>query len=245
MLSLIIGHATTLSVKLAVGFVLSNLYVPFHVLLFPARSLAHTYNVLSHSVLSVITVPFVYTVPFAVQSPALTQLYFAVHVFASVCVNTIEISAFFHVVELFVALIVGTIVSYIVLIVFDTVFVFVAKSFATHAGTFTVTTHCPLGVTVQLYVHPNPLIVPFPIVTSVEIKLYIVSVNVPVTVNAVFVYAPTADVNVIPGDVVSILIFLFAHSDHAAHGVNNVNTPLFPTLSFIVHQSKMSAPVLR
>jgi hypothetical protein len=109
--SLIIGHATTLSVKLAIGFVLSNLYVPLHVLLFVAKSVAHKYKTLSHSVLSVITVPFVYTVPAAVQFAALIQLYFAVPVFASKCVNVIEISAFFHVVELFVALIVGAIVS--------------------------------------------------------------------------------------------------------------------------------------
>jgi len=109
--SLCTGHTNTLSVKLAVGFVLSNLYVPLHVLLFVAKSVAHKYNVLSHSVLSVITVLFVYTVPAAVQFAALIQLYFAVPVFASVCVNVIEVSVFFHVVELFVALIVGAIVS--------------------------------------------------------------------------------------------------------------------------------------
>jgi hypothetical protein len=148
--SLITGHANTLSVKLAVGFVLSNLYIPFHVLLFPAKSLAHKYNVLSHSVLSVIPLPFGYTVPFAVQSPALTQLYFDVPVFASVCVNTIPISAFFHVAELFVALIVGTIVSCVLDNCVATMFPFPPVSFAAHHHTFTVTCHCTLGVTTNV-----------------------------------------------------------------------------------------------
>jgi hypothetical protein len=147
--------------------------------------------------------------------------------------------------EPLLALNVGGILSYVVLIVFDTVFPFVAKSFATHAPTFTVTNHCDVGVTVQLYVPPNPLIVPLPIVTSVDMKLYIVSLNAAVTVNVVFVHAPTADVNVTLGDVVSIFMFLFAHSDHAPHGANNVNTPLFPTLSLIVHQFKINALVLK
>jgi len=75
-------------------------------------------------------------------------------------------------------------------------------------------------------------------------KLYIVSLNVAVTVNGTFVHTPTADDNITVGDVVSIFIALLYHSDHAAHGTNNVNTPLFPTLSLIVHQFKMSALVL-
>lgn len=123
-------------------------------------------------------------------------------------------------------------------------FVFPAKSLATHAFTFTLTGHCAVGFTVQLYVHPNPLIVQFSILTSVDMKLYITSLNVAVAVNGTFVYAPTGDVNPTVGDVVSIFIALLAHSDHAAHGTNNVNIPLFPTLSLIVHQFKMSALVL-
>jgi len=86
------------------------------------------------------------------------------------------------------------------------VFPFVAKSFATHAHTFTLTHHCAVGVTVQLYVHPNPLILPFPIVTSVDMKLYIVSLNAAVTVNVVFVYPPTADAKLTVGIHVSFII---------------------------------------
>jgi hypothetical protein len=204
--SLIIGHATTLSVKLAVGLVLSNLYVPLHVFVFIAKSVAHKYNFLSHSKLSVITVPFVYPVHDVVQCTSLVQLYLALHTLVSVCVNVIEISAFFHVVELLFALITGGILSYIVFIVFDAVFPFVAKSFATHAPTFTLTAHCAVGVTVQLYVPPNPLPLPFPIVTSVNMKLYTGSLNVAVTVNVVFVYAPTADVKLTVGTHVSFII---------------------------------------
>jgi len=125
------------------------------------------------------------------------------------------------------------------------VFPFVAKSFATHAPTFTLTHHCAVGVTVQLYVQPNPLILPFPIVTSVDMKLYIVSLNVAVTVNVVFVYPTTADVKLTVGDVVSIFIALLYHNEYCAHGVNNVNIPLFPTLSLIVHQFKINALVLK
>lgn len=109
--SLIIGHTTTLSEKLATGNVLSNLYVPLHVLVFVAKSVAHKYKVLSHCVLSVIVPLFVYGVPTLVQSAALIQLYLAVPVFASVCVNVITISAFFHVKEPLLASIVGAIVS--------------------------------------------------------------------------------------------------------------------------------------
>ena len=165
--------------------------------------------------------------------------------FVSLTLNVTVGAVHVQLLELLFALNVGGILSYVVLIVFDAVFPFVAKSFATHAHTFTVTAHCPLGVTVQLYVHPNPLILPFPIVTSVDMKLYIVSLNAADTLKVVLVHAPTADDNVTLGDVVSIFMFLFAHSDHAAHGVNNVNIPLFPTLSLIVHQFKINAPVLK
>jgi hypothetical protein len=125
------------------------------------------------------------------------------------------------------------------------VFPFPAKSFATHAHIFTVTVHCAVGFTVQVYVHPNPLMLPFPMITSVDPKLYIVSLNVAVAVNVVFVHAPTGDDNPTVGDVVSILIFLFAHNDHAVHTPNKVNIALFVAESLIVHQSKMSALVLR
>jgi len=145
-----------------------------------------------------------------------------------------------------VALMFGAMLSYIVLIGgVPAVLRFPARSPATHAFTFTVTCHCAVGFTVQVYVPPNPLIVPFPIFTSHAMKLYIASLNNAVAVNVVFVHAPTADVNATVGDVVSIFIALFAHSDHAAHGTNNVNIPLFPTLSLIVHQFKISALVLR
>ncbi len=94
------------------GFVLSSLYVPFHVLLFHAKSVAHKYNVWFHSVLCVIVALFEYPIPLLKQFAALVQLYFAVPGFASVCVNVIDIFAFFRVVDEFVALILGAIVSY-------------------------------------------------------------------------------------------------------------------------------------
>jgi len=196
-------------VKLAVGNVLSNLYIPFHVDAFHAKSVAHKYNTLSHSVLSVITVPFVYTVPALVQSTALIQLYFAVHVFVSVDVNVIEISAFFHVVELFVALIVGTIVSYVLDILFDATFKFVARSFATHALMIALAVHCPLGVNVKLYVvpaHVKLLIVPFVILTSPHVKLYIVLLHDTFTVNAPLTYVAAVELNVGIGFAISIFI---------------------------------------
>ena len=121
---------------------------------------------------------------------------------------------------------------------------FPAQSFATHAHIFTVTVHCALGVTVQLYVHPNQLIVPFPIVTSHATKLYTDSLNVAVAVNVELVHAPTADDNATLGDVVSILMSLFAHNDHAAHGAGSVNVALFVAASLIVHQSKINALVV-
>jgi len=77
---------------------------------------------------------------------------------------------------------------------------------ATHAHILTVTTHCIVGVTVQVYVPPNPLIVPFPIVTSHHVKLYTVSLHVAVTANPVFVHTPTADVKVGIGGFASIFI---------------------------------------
>lgn len=118
-----VNHALIYAVFI-VGNVLSNLYVPFHVALFHAKSVAHRYNVLSHSVLSEIKDPFEYEPPALIQFAALTRLYFAVPVFASVCVNIIEIFVFFHVVEELVALTTGlmvsnTIVSVIVLVVLD------------------------------------------------------------------------------------------------------------------------------
>lgn len=108
-----VNHALIYAVFI-VGNVLSNLYVPFHVALFHARSVAHRYNILSHSVLSVITVPLVYVVHALKQLAALTRLYFAVHAFVSVCVNVMEIFAFFHVVEELVALTTGFVVSKII-----------------------------------------------------------------------------------------------------------------------------------
>ena len=47
------------------------------------------------------------------------------------------------------------------------------------------------------------------------------------------------------GFVVSILMFLFAHNDHAAHGATNVNVALFDAVSLIVHQDNTNAVVLR
>jgi hypothetical protein len=96
------------------GTVLSNLYVPFHVALFHARSVAHRYNICSQSVLFVNHDPFKYGVQLLKHAAALVQLYFAVHKFVSVCVILIDMFAFFHVVLLFVALITGFTVSYII-----------------------------------------------------------------------------------------------------------------------------------
>ena len=195
--------------KLVVGTVLSNLYVPFRVDVFPAKSFAHTYNILSHSVLSVITVPFVYVVPALVQSPALIQLYLAVHVFVSVCVNVILISAFFHIVELLLALIVGTIVSYTLPVLFDTTFKFVARSFATHALIIALAVHCPLGVNVKLYAvhaHVKLLSVPFVILTSHHVKLYIVLLHDTFIVNAQLTYVGAVELNVGIGFAISIFI---------------------------------------
>jgi len=222
--SLITGHPITLSVKLAVGLVLSNLYVPLHVDVIPAKSLAHKYNVLDHSVLSVIHDPFVYATPALVQSAALIQIYFAVHIFVSVCVNVIEISVFFHIAEPFLALITGTIVSYVLVIVFDTLFPFVASSFATHALITVLTTHCPLGNTVQLYAvhaHVNPLIVPFVTLTSHEVKLYIVSLHDTLTTYDPLTYVGAVELNVGIGTHVSILM---SFADTAV--------PVFPATSY-------------
>jgi len=46
------------------------------------------------------------------------------------------------------------------------------------------------------------------------------------------------------GLVVSIIIFLFAHNDHAAHGDTNVNVALFVAASLIVQPSNTNAVVL-
>ena len=195
--------------KLAIGNVLSNLYVPFRVDVFPAKSFAHKYNVLSHSTLSVIIVPLVYVVPALVQSAALIQLYLDVHVFVSVFVNVIEISAFFHVVELFVALITGTIVSYTLPVLFDTTFKFVARSFATHALMIALAVHCAVGVNMKLYdvhAHEKLLIVPFVIVTSHDVKLYIVLLHETLTVNAPLTYTGAVELNVGIGFDMSIFI---------------------------------------
>lgn len=139
----------TLSVKLGTGNVLSNKYVPLHAHAFPAQSIAHKYNILDHSVLSVITVPFVYVVHAAVQSAALVQLYLAQVILVSVPDNVIGMFEVNHT-PVLLAITTGAIVSYVVGIVFDTMFPFVAKSFATHAHTFTLTAHCAVGFTVQL-----------------------------------------------------------------------------------------------
>ena len=229
--------------KLATGFVKSTLYTPFHSPVFHARSLAHKYNVTHHTA-GVIVFPFINPVPLLKQCAALVQLYFAVHKFVSVCVNAIVGVVFLHVADALFALTTGFILSNIVLIVFvDAVFGFVAASFATHAAIFTVTNHGPLGFTVQLYVHPNPLIVPFPILTSVQMKFNTVSVNVADTVNGTFVYAHTAELNVTHGLVVSITIALLYHNDHAPHTVGNVSVALFNAASLIVHPSNTNAVV--
>ena len=105
-----------------------------------------------------------------------------------------------------------------------------------------------VGVIVQLYnpnVHQNHPIFPFPIVTSVDMKLYTGSVNVPVTLNVVLVHAPTADDKVTPGAVVSILMSLLNHNEYCAHGLANVKVAVFNAASLILHQSKMSALVFR
>ena len=205
--------------KLAVGFVLSNLYVHVRVDVFVAKSVAHKYNVLSHSVLSVIIVQLVYVVPALVQFAALIQLYLAVHKFVSVCVNTIEISAFFHVVEPLLAFITGTIVSYVVFIVFDSMFPLVAESFATHAHTFTLTGHCVFGVIINVYLDQlttvNVHAVPHHTVISPTTKLYTVLLKSAVTVNDQFVYAGTVDDNITVGAHVSfIIVYVFELIGH-------------------------------
>jgi hypothetical protein len=112
---------------------------------------------------------------------------------------------------------------------------------ATHAHIFTVTDHCALGSTVQLYAHPKPLIVPLPIVTSVDMKLNTVSLNAADTVNVVFVHDPTPDVNVTPGAIVSIFMSLLYHNDHAANKAGNIKLALFHAASLILHQSSINA----
>lgn len=122
--SLSTGHAATLSVKLGTGSVGSILYCPFRVLVFPAQSLVHKYNILSHAD-GVIILPLVNVVPALVQSPALIQLYFAVLKFVSLTLNVTNGAVLTRLLELLFALTLGDILSYVVLIIFDTAFGFV------------------------------------------------------------------------------------------------------------------------
>jgi hypothetical protein len=217
--SLGVGHTNMLSVKLGIGRVLSKKYVPLRVDVFPAQSLAHKYSIHVHSVLLVIISPLLYDVHALVQSAALVQLYFLVTILVSVTDKVIGIFVVHHTPVLF-ALKFGAILSYIVLIVFDAVLRLPQASLATHAHTFTFTVHCVVGFTVQVYVHPNPLIVPFPIVTSVDTKLNTVSLNVAVTLNVVLVHAATADVNTTVGTHVSFIIIYVFHvigHPHVSH----------------------------
>jgi hypothetical protein len=94
------------------GIVVSNLYVPFHVFVFHARSVEHIYNILSHTICHVVA-QFVNIVHHPKQS-LLFHLYLDVHVFASVDVNVIVTALFLHVALLLFALTVGFTVSYII-----------------------------------------------------------------------------------------------------------------------------------
>ena len=137
----------------------------------------------------------------------------------------------------------GAIVSYIVLIVFDAVLRFPQASLATHAHTFTFTVHCAVGFTVQVYVQPNPLIVPFPIVTSVDMKLNTVSLKVAVTLNVVLVHAPTADVNTTVGTHVSfIMIYVFHVIGHPHVSDILISTLVVPSAG--INQVERFAPIL-
>jgi hypothetical protein len=129
------------------------------------------------------------------------------------------------------ALMLGATLSYIVLIVFDAVLLLVAASFATPAHILTVTVHCAVGFTVQVYVQPNPLIVPFPIVTSVDTKFNTVSLKFAVTLNVVLVHAATADVNTTVGTHVSFIIIYVFH----VIGHPHVSDILIST--FVVHSA--------
>ena len=92
---------------------------------------------------------------------------------------------------------------------------FHAVSVATHVSTDAVTTHCHVGVTLQLYVvhaHAKLLTVPFAPVTSHTTKLLVLSLNVHVTTKYVQLkYVPTLLVNVTLGGVVSIHVIILDH----------------------------------
>jgi len=79
-------------------------------------------------------VPLVKSVHHPTQS-LLSHLYFAVPRLVSLTLKVIVAAAFLHVVLLLFALTLGTMLSYVVLIVLDTVFVFPCASLATHAAT--------------------------------------------------------------------------------------------------------------
>ena len=69
--------------------------------------------------------------------------------------------------------------------------------------------HCALGVNVKLYdvhAHVKLLIVPFVILTSHHVKLYIVLFHDTFTVNAPLTYAGAVELNVGIGFAVSIFI---------------------------------------
>ena len=167
--------------------------------------------------------------------------------FVSVCVNVIVISAFFHVVELFVALIVGTIVSYVEPTVLDAVFKFIAESFATHTHTFTVTDHCVFGVIINVYLDQlitvNVHAVPHHTVISPTTKLYTVLLKSAVTVNDQLTYAGAVELNITVGTHVSfIIVYVFELIGHP-----HISDILIITL--VVHSAgtnhvKRFAPIL-
>jgi hypothetical protein len=104
----------------------------------------------------------------------------------------------------------------------------------------TVTSPWPVGVTVNVYVVPEPLklppvTAPLVIEISVLIKPVTDSLNVAVTgIGDTLVGLGDIEDNVTVGEVVSITIFLLALSELVAPGLGRVRAALFPAESLIV-----------
>jgi hypothetical protein len=91
-----------------VGTLVSILYCPFRVDVFPAQSLAHKYKIWSPAD-GVIVLPFTKVVPF--QQSLLSHLYFAVVKFVSPTLKVTVGATFTQLLELLLALTLGDMVS--------------------------------------------------------------------------------------------------------------------------------------